>query len=162
MTPCGAQGSRTTRLKNKSLSALEDVVRIHTLPDIFRNCNAPPVLPHALRLLACSESMSSVFNSDSTRSTRYGGADSQMTHNSHHSDNTSFDYLGENVLAATNGISRPPIPRPPPVPIHNFVDRSKVAEPASEHTGNTRLVIAIDYGTTFTGKTSQYHQISTV
>lgn len=85
-----------------------------------------------------------------------------MTHSSQHSDNTSIDYLGENVLAATNPFTRPPIPKAPPVPIHTFVDRSKVAEPASEHTGNTRLVIAIDYGTTFTGKTSQCHQISTV
>lgn len=74
-----------------------------------------------------------------------------MTRNSQDTDtNTSIDYLGENLLAVTDHVAGPPVPAS--IPTHVFADRERIVEPVFGKGDNTRLVIAIDYGTTFTGK----------
>lgn len=71
--------------------------------------------------------------------------------------NTSIDYLGENLLADAIPAARPVIPST--TNPYFAPTRARILEPAPGGSDDTRLVIAIDYGTTFTGKMSHPNRI---
>lgn len=98
----------------------------------------------------------------STRSSQLGRTNSQLTRNSQDTDtDIPNDYLGKNLLAGA--FNDKPYHGSFSSPRHVLVKNEGPAlsglgqteETTASHVGltdNTRMIVAIDYGTTFTGK----------